>query len=60
MPGVPQAVPGDGLPPRLNGALGTAALLSGKLDVKGKKVVIVVSGGNIDPEELKELLTKSR
>lgn len=42
------------------GALGAAALLSGKLDVKGKKVVIVVSGGNIDSEELKELLTKTR
>jgi len=42
------------------GALGAAALLSGKLDVKGKKVVIVVSGGNIDQEELKELLTKTR
>ncbi|MBW2647782.1 MAG: threonine ammonia-lyase [Deltaproteobacteria bacterium] len=42
------------------GALGAAALLSGKLDVKGKKVVIVISGGNIDSEELKELLTKTR
>lgn len=40
------------------GALGAAALLSGKLDVKGKKVVIVISGGNIDLEELKVLLER--
>ena len=39
------------------GALDAAALLSGKLDVKGKKVVIVVSGGNIDAAELRELLS---
>ena len=38
------------------GSLGAAALLSGKLDVKRKKVVIVVSGGNIDLNELTELL----
>ena len=42
------------------GALGAAALLSGKLDVKGKKVVIVVFGGNIDTEEFQELLAKTR
>ena len=38
------------------GALGAAALLSGKLDVTGKKVVIVVSGANIDPAALQQLL----
>ncbi len=32
------------------GAIGLAALLAGKLDVKGKVVVGVLSGGNIDPE----------
>ena len=34
------------------GALGAAAILSNKLDLKGKNVVIVISGGNIDVEEL--------
>lgn len=42
------------------GALGAAALLSGKLDVKGKKVVIVVSGGNIDSAELLQILSKPK
>ncbi len=32
------------------GAIGLAALLAGKLDVKGKVVVAVLSGGNVDPE----------
>ena len=32
------------------GAIGLAALLAGKLEVKGKIVVAVLSGGNIDPE----------
>jgi threonine dehydratase len=32
------------------GAIGLAALLAGKLDVKGKVVVAVLSGGNIDPD----------
>lgn len=32
------------------GAIGLAALLAGKLDVRGKVVVGILSGGNIDPE----------
>jgi threonine dehydratase len=32
------------------GAVGLAALLSGKIDVKGKVAVAVLSGGNVDPE----------
>ena len=32
------------------GAIGLAALLAGKLDVKGKIVVAVLSGGNVDPD----------
>jgi len=32
------------------GACPLAALLSGKLDVRGKIVVIVCSGGNVDAE----------
>ena len=31
------------------GAIGLAALLAGRLDVKGKVVVAVLSGGNVDP-----------
>ena len=32
------------------GAAALAALLSGKIDVKGKIAVAVLSGGNVDPE----------
>jgi threonine dehydratase len=32
------------------GAIALAALISGKLDVKGKIAVAVLSGGNVDPE----------
>ena len=32
------------------GAVGLAALLAGHLDVAGKTVVVVLSGGNVDPE----------
>jgi threonine dehydratase len=32
------------------GAVGLAALLAGKLDVRGKVVVPILSGGNVDPE----------
>ena len=38
------------------GAVGLAALLAGKLDVRGKVVVAVLSGGNIDPALLCKLL----
>ena len=38
------------------GALGAAAILSNKLDLKGKNVVIIISGGNIDLEELLTIL----
>jgi threonine dehydratase len=31
------------------GAVALAALLSGKIDVKGKIAVAVLSGGNVDP-----------
>ncbi|MFH1454701.1 MAG: threonine ammonia-lyase [Armatimonadota bacterium] len=40
------------------GALGAAAILSGKLDLKGKNVVLIISGGNIDIDELKEILSE--
>ncbi|MFL6823659.1 MAG: pyridoxal-5'-phosphate-dependent protein, partial [Xanthobacteraceae bacterium] len=32
------------------GAAALAALISGKIDVKGKIAVAVLSGGNVDPE----------
>ncbi len=38
------------------GAIGLAALLAGKLDVKGKVVVAVLSGGNVDPEMFERLI----
>jgi threonine dehydratase len=31
------------------GAVGLAAILEGRLDVKGKTVVVMLSGGNVDP-----------
>jgi threonine dehydratase len=38
------------------GAAGLAALLAGKVLVAGKKVVVVISGGNVDVAKLPELL----
>jgi threonine dehydratase len=39
-----------------SGAVGLAALLSGRLDISGLVVVVIVSGGNIDPERLEKIL----
>lgn len=38
------------------GAVALAALLTGKLNAKGKTVAIVLSGGNVDPELFAELI----
>ncbi len=38
------------------GAIGLAALLAGKLDVKGKVVVAVLSGGNVDADLFSRLV----
>jgi threonine dehydratase len=38
------------------GAIGLAALLAGKLDVKGKIVVAVLSGGNVDADMFQRLI----
>ena len=38
------------------GAIGLAALLAGKLDVKGKVVIAVLSGGNVDAELFRRLI----
>ncbi len=41
------------------GAAGVAALLGGKMDVKGKKVAAVVSGGNIDLTAIYRLIIRA-
>jgi threonine dehydratase len=38
------------------GAVGLAALLAGRLDVRGKTVVVVLSGGNVDAELFSKLI----
>ena len=38
------------------GAAATAAVISGRLPIAGRKVVSVVSGGNVDRERIKQLL----
>ena len=38
------------------GAVGLAALLAGKLDVAGRNVVIVLSGGNVDADMYARLI----
>jgi threonine dehydratase len=40
------------------GALGLAAAWAGKVDVAGKRVGVIVSGGNADLEALPPLLAK--
>jgi threonine dehydratase len=42
------------------GVIGLAALLAGKLDVKGKVVVAVLSGGNIDPQLFCKLIADAK
>lgn len=40
-----------------SGAAGYAALAFGKVpEVKGKKIVIVITGGNVTPEELQQIM----
>ena len=38
------------------GAVALAALIAGRLDVKNKVVVAVLSGGNVDPELFQRLI----
>ena len=40
------------------GSVGLAAALAGKLDFKGKRVGIVLSGGNVDPEQFARILSE--
>jgi threonine dehydratase len=42
------------------GAVAAAALASGALDVRGRRVVAIVSGANIDPETLASLIIQSQ
>ena len=39
-----------------SGAVGVAALLAGKIDVAGRRVGVVVSGGNIGVDRFVEVL----
>jgi threonine dehydratase len=39
-----------------SGAAGLAAVMFGKIDVKGKKVGVTISGGNVDPETFAECI----
>ncbi len=41
-----------------SGALGLAALLSGTVDARGKKVGVIISGGNIDAQTVNMILTE--
>ena len=41
-----------------SGAVGVAALLSGKVDLKGKKVAVILSGGNMDIEVMSQIVFK--
>ena len=38
------------------GAVGLAALLAGRLDVRGKTVAVVLSGGNVDADTYARIL----
>jgi threonine dehydratase len=38
------------------GAVGLAAVLSGKVDAKGKTIGIIASGGNVDPTQFAQIL----
>jgi threonine dehydratase len=38
------------------GAAGVAAVLAGRIDARGRKVAVVISGGNIDLETLKRII----
>ena len=37
-------------------ATGVAAVLSGRMDIQGRRVAVILTGGNIDPETLKRVL----
>jgi threonine dehydratase len=40
------------------GAASLAALLTGKISAKGRTIVLVMSGGNVDPTQMAEALSR--
>ena len=42
------------------GCLSAAAVLSKKIDLRGKKVGVIVSGGNVDPEKFASCLSRGK
>ena len=40
------------------GAVPVAPLLSKKLELRGQRVGVILSGGNVDPEVLREILAR--
>jgi threonine dehydratase len=42
-----------------SGAVGLAAILTGKFDCRDRKVGLVCSGGNVDPELFARCLSRS-
>ena len=40
-----------------SGAVGVAALLSGRLDLAGQRVGVIISGGNVSAERFAQLVT---
>jgi threonine dehydratase len=41
------------------GAVGLAAVLSGKINAKGKNIAVILSGGNVDAELFARVLTET-
>lgn len=39
------------------GAVGLAAVLEGRVETRGRTTVVVLSGGNVDPELYAEIIT---
>jgi threonine dehydratase len=42
------------------GAVALAAVLAGKLKTEGRRIAVVISGGNVDPRTLAAVLTGER
>jgi threonine dehydratase len=41
-----------------SGAVGVAALLAGRIDVRGRRVGVILSGGNVDADRFAELMSE--
>jgi threonine dehydratase len=42
-----------------SGATAVAALLAGKIDVRGQRVGVIISGGNIDVQRFTEIMSET-